>query len=434
MSELTAQTSIDEMVYRNTLPSNDTIVFHRQKGDWWLGFYGGGNLNISLGKLQMPFDPTAQLTSFNTLLSFPMGFGAGLLAGFVGDWLPVNNKFGASLNLSVYDWHNYTTQKSLLNGTRKINISYSYLSVSPSVKYCFPIKGITLSSGFDFDFLTSSQFKYYNEENNAGQASSDAFTLPVNFSNFRFGVHIGTSFDLYSFDYNNRIRVFLTPFATLQMSTSDFKEWGSSSYILSGKFGLSMRFGPDVVRTDTLKFNPEQAPPPALASANFGGSISFAGYKPYTPISSSINKPIEFEEPPPYDPTVFAEASVERETKPIINITKKFQYDLYSSNNDACSLSKESKAIMDVIAVDMQTKNKTIRLKLEGHSDDQGTLNEQTERAKCRVERAREYMMKVKGINKERLLVDIQPLRPIVRNDSEGNRKKNRCVRFIYTQ
>lgn len=105
-------------------------------------------------------------------------------------------------------------------------------------------------------------------------------------------------------------------------------------------------------------------------------------------------------------------------------IFRNIQFDFNKSN-----LKPESHSILDEV-VEYLNSNKTVKMEIQGHTDNRGTEQYNIKLSYKRADSVRKYLVS-KGVSAERLKVSgFGFSKPVVPNDTEENRSRNRRVEF----
>ena len=82
--------------------------------------------------------------------------------------------------------------------------------------------------------------------------------------------------------------------------------------------------------------------------------------------------------------------------------------------------------------VEILKTNKQVTIKIEGHTDNSGTLERNVELSRQRANAVKQYLI-ANNIAANRIIVTFfGALNPIVPNDTESNRAKNRRVNIVF--
>lgn len=121
---------------------------------------------------------------------------------------------------------------------------------------------------------------------------------------------------------------------------------------------------------------------------------------------------------------------VKRKPRPKVVVTKITITDRIQFENNSARLLETSHPILDQV-VGVMEKNQRIRLvEIQGHTDSKGDDARNKRLSQQRAESVRSYLIG-KGIAAERLMAKgFGEERPLVDNDSQDNRSKNRRVEF----
>lgn len=442
ISNLTSQQLVKENL-RDVIitPELDTMIIDRIPGDFWFGPYGSVSpfSNFYFGKLVLPQYKEVELQDLYKKVDYNGGSGWGYNAGLYGEWKKLDYDFGAALRLSLIDVRTSKAKTELNDTVRTLfenNIEYSYLSVSPSAIYEFKkLSGFWAFGGFDFEIPLSAKTNqkkrfYYSEQ------IDEVYTMGLQDLNFRAGLHLGISYDLFSANIRALARSQVSLYLLMNTGTNQISNFGSNFNSFSVKMGIVIKIGPDRKFVDTLFFNPNyKAPLFALASANVSNGVNFQ-IIPQNFITADlayIERPqIQLEVPPETEIKPTEVVQVVPESKPIkqIVIGKREIYNYPKSETDY-DLSKEMREYLDALA-QFLISNPNTRVIVEGHNDDRGgSVQENYRRSVLRTENVKNYLMR-KGIPAGRILnTGYGAARTLVPNNTAANRAKNRRVEII---
>lgn len=440
-------TSYSQSLVRETLrdilitPERDTVVIERSPGDWWFGPFASVTpfTNFYFGKLSLPQFKEMDLQEQLKKIDYTGGSGWSYSIGLYGEWKKLEYDYGAALRLSLIDFRTSNSTKKLNDSVRTTfenNIEYSYLSISPSATYEFKkFAGLFAFGGFDFEIpltarATQKRSFFYSEQ------ISDIFSIGLQDTKFRFGMHLGVSYDLFSANITALARSQISLYALVNTGTNQIADFGSNFNSFSIKAGIVIKIGPDRKTFDTLFYNPNlEEPLFALASANVMTGVNYQRAFPsfvaadlaYLEIPEiKVEAPIEIELKPTEVTQVVPPA---KPTKQIV-IGKREIYNYPKSETDY-ELSKELKEYLDALA-QFLISNPNTRVIVEGHNDDRGgSVQENYRRSVLRTENVKNYLMR-KGIPANRILnTGYGATRPLVPNTTAANRARNRRVEII---
>lgn len=422
-------------------PEKDTLIITRSPGDWWFGPFASITpfSNLYFGKLALPQFKEFELQELFKKIEYNGGIGWGYNVGLYGEWKKLDYNYGAALRLSLIDVRTSNSSKELNDSVRTIfenKIDYSYLSISPSATYEFKkIAGLFAFGGFDIEVPLSARATqkkrfFYSEQ------IDDLYNMNLQDLNFRFGMHLGISYDLFSANITALARSQISLYMLINSGTNQISDFGSNLNSFSIKTGIVIKIGPDRKTIDTLFYNPNQQEPLfALASANVSTGVNYQRV-----VTTFVAADLAFLE----IPEIKIEAPVEVEVKPTevtqvvpptkptkqIVIGKREVYNYPRSETDY-ELSKELKEYLDALA-QFLISNPNTRVIVEGHNDDRGgSVQENYRRSVLRTENVKNYLMR-KGIAASRILnTGYGATRPLVPNTTAANRAKNRRVEII---
>ncbi len=427
----------DEFFSLKTLENKDTVIYTRSRGDWWFGITTGTNPGYFFGDLNLKDNYFRE----RPIISYHNSFGGGLFLGLFGQWFPTTNYVGAALRLHLIDksyFNSYSDPyNDSLNTRFKVETSTTYLVFSPSAILRLPVKYLELFAGLDIEILTSSRWVHKTQFDNTGAISQDQ---PVNVKpeKMRFGGHLGVSYDILIADFNNEARIFFTPFITFSYGTDIFKGYNSSRSAVQARIGFNFKFGFDNVKTDTVPFNPYYIEPtPYLASTdvlrgNFLPELitfkplelkEFAAIVPSLPgitAESPSMDTVSIEKPaPPKAPAVVIKPGEMR----------RFNYE----SSGSTQLNERLENYLNYI-VEFLRANPKATVRIVGHSDNQGTPEQNRERSIERANVVVRYLQK-NGIPLSRIFSRGDgALYPIGDNRTPEGQLMNRRVEITVVQ
>lgn len=378
----------DEFFSLRTLENKDTVIYTRSRGDWWFGITTGANPGYFFGDLKIQDKYFRE----RPIISYKNSFGSGLFLGLFGQWFPTKNDIGASLKIHLIDksfFNSYSDPyNDSLNTRFKVETSTSYFIFSPSAILRLPVKYLELFAGLDIEVLSSSRWVHKTQFDNTGAISQDQPVI-IKPEKMRFGGHIGISYDILIADFNNEARVFFTPFITFSYGTDIFTGYNSSRSAVQARIGFNFKFGFDNVKTDTVPFNPYYIEPiPYLASTDalrgkyLPELITFKPLelKEFAAIVPSL--PGITAESPTVD-TVTIEKPVPPKAPAVVirpGEMRRFNYESPSSTQ----LFERLENYLNYV-VEFLRANPKATVRIVGHSDNQGTPEQNRERS---IERA----------------------------------------------
>jgi OmpA-OmpF porin, OOP family len=93
-------------------------------------------------------------------------------------------------------------------------------------------------------------------------------------------------------------------------------------------------------------------------------------------------------------------------------------------------LSNDVREYLDAVA-NYLLANPNAEVRIVGHSDNQGTLSENTERSRARANNARQYLI-ARGVPGGKVLSTASgSLSPVAPNDTEAGRRQNRRIEIV---
>ena len=438
----------------------DTLLLKRRYGDIWFGIQAGTNLNIDLGNLillRKPFEPYDSVYN-KTYINYYTDYSAGYFLGFIGEWIPKQSMWGASLRINAYDsWISVAKSNKYddqIQTTYDNETHFKYLYISPSARYNY-MKNLSFFAGLDLAISLSKSSFLIRNHILGGEIKHDYIEFEFKKINTRFGGHIGASYEFEVMDINQRMRMKAVPFVSLHAGTSMITENESNWNVVTGKIGIAFKLAYDEIEFDTLKYIPKKEPPVILASIDRSLDLqfpeidleSFRITSGVSAIEGSLSEErLDFEpvlslnisSKPDIIKTVQEKIDIKllgsREPKEKLGekielpklVTMKAEQFSFETSSSA-ELSTELKRYLDNVALYLKN-NPGATLGITGHSDNQGTFEQNDQRAKERAENVKKYLIS-KGISPNRLLATGKgSIEPIASNKTEAGRKLNRRV------
>ncbi len=430
-NDLLSQSPVGEFREVFVLSIKDTVYENHSYGDWWFGIYSGGSSHHYFGELLLrPSSDSPDLNN-NPLLPYKGGSGFGYFFGFEGQWVPQAEFWGAGLKLYVLDKRSATnsTETYLINQN---DVAYTtttdfyYIVVSPSARYNFLLKGLHGFGGFDIEIPINTKTYRSKEFKNTGNISQSG-RVYLDDINIRFGVNVGLAYDIFGGEIGDS-RIIFTPFISMHAATNVLSMNNSNWNNVFFRGGFAIKFGPDKILYDTIPFDPfYESAPIHIASAGFERGIEYPGYIPQTFISADLGT-----KGLPQVNVVYRQPELARSLTPKVEQPpKEIKTDkaetFFFKTSASTELSQETNAYLDNIAEFIKS-NPYYEVRIVGHSDNFGTLEENQKRAEIRARKVVNYLLN-KGVSRGSLLMRGQGSRkPIADNNTKEGRKKNRRV------
>ncbi|MFH1052080.1 MAG: OmpA family protein [bacterium] len=441
-------------------PELDTIVLHRKHGPLWYGIMAGANLNMDMGSVQFLRKPNEPFDSIlNRPIEYFPGSGGGWFLGATGDWQPPDSYWGVTMKAYILDkWSSTALSPTLIDSMKSEYdnlVDFTYLTISPGLRYNFH-PNFHAYAGLDIGLNLSYTSYLVRKHINVGDIKHNYIEKDIYDMKMRFGGHAGIAAELVVADIGQRMRLILSPFISVHAGTPMISAEQSSWNTITFRFGLSMKFSPDVIEYDTLPYVPQPEPlPPILASLNRKSNIKFPGFslesfvirgemtavdreviedewKIETVVAYEVGSKPEILKAiaESVDITLAGTAKPKEkigEALPDIKLVENKDVSFEFATSASVEITRDLKKHLNQVAVYMQ-ENPGAVLGITGHSDDQGTMGENHERSVKRANAVVEYLMK-KGIPKARLLANGKgSIEPVASNKTESGRRKNRRV------
>lgn len=437
---LNAQIPDGYILEYHTLPNFDTLKIERYYSDWWFGIFGGPNINLFFGDLYSKINPLIKDTIYNPKISFNSTFGGGFYFGALTEYKPRNQRLAYSLGVSFLDRKAFSTETDNMDDSLRTRYKFrsvlDYIIISPQVKYFSDISGLYYYGGLDVGFnlkATAEQAKRYL---NSG-IIDEFIRVPGIKPNVRLEFNLGAGYEFLLADYAGKARFIGNPYIAVNGGTKALSQLNSSWKTLGFKVGFAIKFGQDYRQFDTLKFDETYVEPPQFLAQVSVKGVEFTGFAPPQPLVSAwlamVELPEIIEEVAEVTTPVFQEELRQREVpgqvrrRIVPNQMVVFNFDRPETTN----LSPEIIQYLDLLA-DFIRANPNYEIRITGHSDNQGTLQQNTQRAAARANNVRNYLVNQKGIPAGRVLATSRgSLIPVAPNDTPANQRKNRRVEII---
>ncbi len=432
------------------LDNLDTLNLQRQHTDCWFGVNGGTLLGISFNDLYIPEIFKEDGSSGNKSISYNSGSSKGVFMGLYGEWLPVDEMWGITLKMnfeyrSTYSQSNVS--KGILIDGDTVNYYYKntanayYINFSPAVRYNMPIENLYAFFGCDLEFRISDELLGKKEFENIADIDHDKI-LPMNVTGFRVAFNAGIGYELFAADINRKLRAYISPYASVHIGSSEISQFGSSRIPFIFKLGANIRFNFDECKYDTLPLNTDYIEPPFAAvgvKRELGVDFAISTGSEYISVTlAEIPKRIIEEARSPSnvkaDEGVKVQPKLQQEAvKKNISInpnsTKIFNY----ASTDNSTINRVDKEWLDAL-YEYLLKNPNATVRINGHSDDAGSTEQNQKRSEIRAAKVVDYLIK-KGVSRRRLLDRGNgALKPIADNKTEKGRARNRRVEIQIVQ
>jgi outer membrane protein OmpA-like peptidoglycan-associated protein len=462
----------DIYTYEILQGTKDTLLYVRTINDFWYGVWGGPNFNFSFGDLKSLVDPNNDKDVFNTIIDFGSKFGTGYSIGIMGEMTSKTSDFSFGLKLAAIDKKISNVPSSDIAGyyaqyynyEAKYSSSISYFVISPYTKYSFPfLDGLFVSGGLDAYIMYKTVAELEPEFENTGEIYHKMPLTDVK-ANTRFGISLGVGYDFFIADFfatNNRVRI--TPYAEFKAGTNIITANSSNWNDLGLNIGLQFKISHDKIKVDTLRFDPRsEFAPEYFASLKSDDGIEFVGFthkldippafdvayvevprEPEVVTDTVPTTPVEPEKPivavtEPGKDTADVAVNIPSKTEPpapkaspAMNL-RLGQTDTLNGYTSATSTALDStmRTTLDQYAQYMK-EHPNVIIRLQGHSDNQGTLAQNQTRSQQRMNAVKNYLMS-KGIPERRIFGGyVGSTKPAAVNTTEAGRRKNRRVEMV---
>ncbi|MCX7909089.1 MAG: OmpA family protein [Ignavibacteria bacterium] len=440
IQKINCQAPFGAFIDYQILPNLDTLILNRSYGNWWFGLFGNISYNVNFGKLQIPERPYLPLSdTLNRLLTHNSRNGFNVLFGLTGEYVPKGSFWGGMVRLALLEKRVVESRAELSKDHNySMILNFYSLVLSPSVRYNFSIEGLHTFAGFDLEYFFNDKSRLQEVEYKDGSRLVTDWVLSASPKQLRLNLHAGIGWDLFFLSISKMFRVRAKPFISFHFGTTVFSGYSSSLNTFHMKGGFSLLFGPDEVTSEYRKFDSTYVRPPeavAQLPQTVRRGVSFPGFE-RTPLFASM----ELSMVPA--PQIIAEAGITQEeqiateikmpetpSRITINPNQKIVLQGYT-RSDVISLTSSMRNTLDALA-EFLLVNPEYIVVIEGHSDNQGTLEQNTERGRLRAQAAANYLISRKVSPSRIRTASRSSFYPIADNTSEEGRRKNRRVEIV---
>lgn len=434
------QAPFGDLLEYKLLPTLDTLFLNRSYGDWWCGVYGSGLYNLNFGDLLIPERPYLPLNdTLNRILKHNSRNGFNLAFGLIGEYVPKGSHWGGTLKLAIIDKRAIESFAEISKEhTYSMMLDFRSIVISPSVRYNFSLEGLHSFAGFDFEFFFNDKSKLREVEYKDGSRILTDWVLSASPKRLRFGFHIGVGWDFLFLDIAQSVRVRWKPFLSLHYGGVVFDGYNSKLNSFTFRGGMSIAFSFDEITSELRKYDSTFVKPPEAivqTPSTIRRGVAFTGFE-HTPLFASLELsmvPIS---------QVSGEASLteaeriegdvkvsESPEKPTIKPNEKIFLQGYT-RSEIVSLTPSMRNTLDAVA-EFLLLNPEYTVIIEGHSDNQGTLEQNTERGRLRAQTAANYLISRRVSPSRIRTASRSSFFPIAENTTEEGRRKNRRVEIL---
>lgn len=422
------------------LPNLDTLVLNRSYGDWWFGLFGNLSYNVNFGKLLIPERPYLPLSdTLNRLLTHNSKNGFNILFGLTAEYVPKGSHWGGMLRLTLLENRFVKSEAKLSDEhTYSLMLDFRSLMLSTSVRYNFSVEGLHAFAGFDLEYFFDDKSRLQEIEKKDGSRILTDWVLSASPKRLRLSFHTGVGWDFFFLGISKTFRIRSKPYISMHFGTNVFSGFSSSLNTFHLRGGVAFIFGPDDVTTEYRKYDSTYVKPIeqiAQVPQQIRRGIYFPGFEQKPQFAA-----LELSMVP--SPQIIAEAGITKEeqitsevkipesaTRPTINPNQKIVLQGYT-RSDLVSLTQSMRNTLDLLA-EFLLQNPEYIVVIEGHSDNQGTLDQNTERGRLRAQAVANYLISRKVSPSRIRTASRSSFYPIADNTTEEGRRKNRRVEIV---
>jgi len=313
----------------------------------------------------------------------------------------------------------------------------SYVSLISAVRISLPFEDWFVYAGPIFEFRQYNTIIHNTELENVSNIKQERLANLPNVNN-RIGFHGGIGFEYLVANVVDLFRIKFSPYLSISTGQDVFGPQANNSNPSINTFivqsGINLKFGPDEITYDTLRFDPSYvAPSSAYARAADEKGVAGNGFIKQEQIETknlSLVEGSKISEQVREEPVFAQEIAKEKnetvpETK--VDVTLNKQMTFYYPNSTTIELSNSLKEYLSAIS-DYLKANPNNEIRVVAHTDNIGTEVEKQRISDDRGKTVKRYLMS-KGINGNKILVSgLGDRQPIANSRTEEGRRKNRRV------
>jgi outer membrane protein OmpA-like peptidoglycan-associated protein len=316
----------------------------------------------------------------------------------------------------------------------------SYVSLISAVRISLPYEDWFVYAGPIFEFRQYNTIVHNTELDNVSSIKQERIANIPNVNN-RIGFHGGIGFEYLIANVVDLFRIKFSPYLAVSTGQDVFGTQTNNSNPTINTFtfqtGINLKFGPDEITYDTLRFDPTYiAPSSAYARVADEKGVSGNGFIKQEQIGTSNLSLVEgskIKEQVREEP-VFAQeiAKEKKETVPEnkVDISINKQMIFYYPNSTTTELSNSLREYLNA-ASDYLKANPNYEMRIVAHTDNIGTEEEKQKTTDDRGRVIRRYLIS-KGINGSKIFSKgLGDREPIANSRTEEGRRKNRRVEII---
>jgi outer membrane protein OmpA-like peptidoglycan-associated protein len=413
------------------LPSKDTLLITRYPGDWYFGHIGGPQYDIYYGDFNI--QEFKGIPNYNFNQHYDLGFGGGYNIGFYSEWRPSASAWGAIFSVYLPDKIKSVSYTPYINDTLhtryRSELNLYYFTLSPEIKYRnFLWNNFFLMSGFDIMIPVNNTLYQKKVFDHTARIDYDR-NIGVEDGNIRVSLNVGLGYEFKLFSLNNTASVILSPFLQFRTSSNILSDNNSTWYSSQTRAGFAIKWGLDKMAFDTLRFDPYYVEKPKTILDIAQKSSGLPEQEPMVFEALDVKK-VDIDEVkaevPKKDTLIADKVEIPQPViKPKI-ITKYNKPDINFVKKSADKNIEDELYLKLDAYVDFLRKNPSAEIRIESHSDDTGTKEQNKQRAQERLDKIVNYLRK-KGIPDGRILrwnrSDMNPLHAGGRKNAAENRR-----------
>lgn len=355
--------------------------------------------------------------------------------------MPKGEFFGISLKLNAIDNRTIVMDANSTNlatpESYEISGLMSYASLISAVRISLPYDSWFVYAGPIFEFRQFNTIIHNTQLENVSNIKQERIANIPNVNN-RIGFHGGIGFEYLIANVVDLFRLKFSPYFSISTGQDVFGTQTNNSNPSINTFtfqsGINLKFGPDEITYDTLRFDPTYvAPSSAYARAADDKGVAGNGYIKQEQIETknlSLVEGSKIREQVREEPVFAQEVAKEKnETVPEkkIDISLNKQMIFYYPNSTTTELSNSLKDYLSAVS-DYIKANPNNEIRIIAHTDNVGTEDEKQRISENRAKTVRRFLMS-KGTSGNKIFErGIGDRQPIANSRTDEGRRKNRRV------
>ena len=244
------------IIEQKTMDNKDTLLTTRNISDLWFGASFGISLDKNSGDFLLPLYPKEEYNISNPLRSFTSDWGYGIHFGLSAEY-QINDYFGIGIKFNPLSFtsldYSLSEEQQLNEYSNSIAFNYFFLLLTPELSVYLPETDFSLSLEFTLGKHIGTQATYITSFNNTSFISIYD-ELNIHTVDTYRAIAITLNYRLFYALIGNSTRLKLSPYLSFQHIPKIFETFGSHSSNNRINLGISISFGFDKLKYDTIPY------------------------------------------------------------------------------------------------------------------------------------------------------------------------------------